>query len=82
MKNIIKKLTPEKILNRINEARIKEELALPIYSSHIKQTLFWSGLSKDKKEKIIASLRTLEADSERHVKLLKIVARNFLKNSK
>lgn len=82
MKKNIKKLAPELIIKRINEARVKEELALPIYSSHLKQTLFWSGLPKAKQEKIIANLRTLEADSEKHVKLLKIVARNFLKNSK
>ncbi|MCX6795159.1 MAG: hypothetical protein NT165_00255 [Candidatus Falkowbacteria bacterium] len=76
------KITPEFVLQRINEARIKEELAIPIYASHIKQTMFWSGISEDKQEKIIASLKVLESDSMKHSKMLKVVYNNFLKYSK
>ena len=82
MKNKNKKITPEFVLQRINEARVKEELAIPIYSSHIKQTLFWSGLPKDKQEKIISGLKILEGDSMRHSKMLQKIASNYSKNNK
>ncbi|MEI6529014.1 MAG: hypothetical protein WCN88_01240 [Candidatus Falkowbacteria bacterium] len=79
MKNKPNIMSPELVLQLINEARIKEELAIPIYTSHIKQTLFWSGLPNAKQEKIIASLKLLEADSQKHAKILKMVANNYTK---
>lgn len=79
MKNNQNKMTPELVLQLINEARVKEELAIPIYTSHIKQTMFWSGLPKAKQEKIISSLKMLEADSQKHAKILKKVANNYSK---
>jgi len=82
MKNKTNTNDIELIVQKISEARIKEELAIPIYSSHIKQTLFWSGLPKAKQEKIIAGLRILESDSEKHVGMLKIIEKNYLRNSK
>jgi|GEM_PF-1901777 len=82
MKNKINTNNNESIVQKISEARVKEELAIPIYSSHIKQTLFWSGLPEAKQAKIIAGLRILEADSEKHVKMLKIIEKNYLRNSK
>jgi len=54
------------ILNTLKEAMIKEELAVPLYASHITQTLFWSGLPEKKQQKIIAGLKVLEIESGHH----------------
>ena len=69
MKKIAKKI----ILQEIRDATIKEEMAIPLYVSHIEQTLFWSGLPKEKQKKIIDSLKILERESEAHVSMLKRV---------
>jgi hypothetical protein len=61
----------ELILDELREAMVKEELAIPLYVSHIQQTLFWSGLPADKQEKIIASLKVLDTDSEKHAQAFK-----------
>jgi hypothetical protein len=61
---------------------VAEELAIPLYTSHIKQAFFWSNLSEDKQKKIIAGLQVLEKDSKNHVKLLKKVKRIYSKNTK
>ncbi|MFZ4631795.1 MAG: hypothetical protein ACOYL8_01140 [Patescibacteria group bacterium] len=58
------------VIEKINEAMIKEELAIPLYVSHIQQSLFWSGLSKKKQETIIIGLKTLAAESKMHVTYL------------
>lgn len=56
----------EIVLEKLKEAMIKEELAIPLYVSHIEQTLFWSGLPIKKQKIVIDSLKILEADSEMH----------------
>jgi len=61
------------VIDKINEAMVKEELAIPLYVSHIEQTLFWSGLDKEKQEEIIKGLKTLALESEGHVFALKKV---------
>lgn len=77
-----KQLTSEDILFEIQEALIKEELAIPVYVSHIQQTLFWSGLTKEKQEKIVQSLMILEKESEGHVMLLKRVKELYVESIK
>lgn len=54
------------ILDKLNEAMIKEELAVPLYVSHIEQTLFWSGLPMSSQKKIIEGLKILAKESEIH----------------
>jgi len=70
------------VLQQIRQARVKEELAIPIYSSHIRQALFWSGLPLDKQKKIIERLKILEYESEAHADMLKVVENNYLKTNK
>ncbi len=65
------KLPPSAILQEIDAATMKEELALPIYADHIQSVLFWSGLPETKREKIRQSLAILLHDSQGHVRLLK-----------
>ena len=74
------KSSREEILQEIKKAKVKEELAIPLYVSHIKEVLFWSGISDDKKNKIIQSLKILETESEMHVVMLKRVEDIFIKS--
>ena len=75
----MKKSVPsQKVLQMIREAIVGEELAIPLYASHIQQTLFWSGVPKQKQEKIIEGLKILERDSKGHVLLLREVEKIYL----
>lgn len=67
------------ILAKLEEAKLQEELAIPLYVSHIQQTIFWSGLSPEKQEKIIDSLKILDVESEGHAKVLDEMIENYKK---
>ncbi len=67
------KIDKQLILDQINEARTKEELAIPLYVSHIEQAFFWSGLDNARQKKIMAGLKTLARESEKHAIILKKV---------
>lgn len=61
------------VLDKVREAMIKEELAIPLYVSHIEQTLFWSGLPSDDQKKVIAGLKILAKESQQHASYLQKV---------
>lgn len=67
----------QEIAAKIKEAMIKEELAVPVYTSHIEQTFFWSGLPLAKQKKVIAGLRILAKDSRRHAKIFERIANDY-----
>jgi hypothetical protein len=67
------KKTSQEIIDKINEARTKEELAIPLYVSHIEQAFFWSGLDKERQKKIMTGLKILARESEKHAVILKKV---------
>ena len=69
----------KQVLQEIDVAAVKEELAIPVYTSHIKSALFWSGLSEKKKEKILEGLETLSKESQGHVTLLNRVKELYMK---
>lgn len=69
-----------KVIQKIRQAKIKEEMAVPLYTSHIKEVLFWSGIADDKKDLIIKNLKTLERESEIHISMLKKVEEIFIKS--
>lgn len=73
------KIEKQSIIDSLKDAMIKEELAIPLYSSHIEQTLFWSGLPIKKQRAIIDTLKILEKESEIHAqifqKMLKIYSK-------
>jgi hypothetical protein len=69
----------ELIIGRLREAMVKEELAIPLYTSHIEQTLFWSGLPAKKQEKIIENLKTLEKESEIHARVFQQILKIYNK---
>jgi hypothetical protein len=72
-------MNKELILGELEEARIGEELAVPLYVSHIKQTIFWSGLEEEKQQKIINNLKILDVESERHAKQLEEIIEIYKK---
>ncbi len=67
------KIDHEGVLSLIREAIVKEELAIPVYDSHISAALFWSGLPEEVQREILAGLETLTHDSAGHVQLLRKV---------
>ncbi|TAK95730.1 hypothetical protein EPO05_03490 [Patescibacteria group bacterium] len=78
----MKKSEQKTILALIDEATKYEELAIPIYSSHLRSTFFLSGLDAKKQKTIQESLQTLARESEGHIVLLKRVRSLFLKQLK
>ena len=66
------------IIDTLKEAMVKEELAIPLYSSHIEQALFWSGLSAKKQKLIIDNLRILERESEIHAQSFRKILKLYL----
>lgn len=73
------KIDKEIVIEKLKEAMIKEELAIPLYTSHIKQTLFWSGLPPKKQKKIIDTLMVLEKESEIHAQIFKNILASYNK---
>jgi hypothetical protein len=59
-----------KLLAMIDDALMKEEKAMPLYSRHLKTALFWSGLSAAVREQLRIQLGILETESNRHAKVL------------
>lgn len=74
---IKKTVTDPNVLKELDDAIVQEELALPVYASHIKAAMFWSGLPAEKQEQIRAGLEILLNDSIGHVHLLKRVKRIY-----
>lgn len=67
------------IVALLNEAAVKEELAVPLYTSHITQALFWSGLPAEKQKIIIENLKILERDSAYHARAFKQMVVQYTK---
>lgn len=65
------------VLRVLDEAVLQEELALPVYSGHIKAAMFWSGLDAQSQKLIIDGLNILLRDTLMHVKALKRVRRIY-----
>ena len=77
-----KKPSKQQVLREIEDAILKEETAIPIYASHIKAAMFWSGLPDAKQEKIKAGLEVLLKDSRGHVYLLREVKKIYNKQNR
>ncbi len=55
----------------IDLALAKEEFGIPIYTAHLKNSLYWSAFSATEQKKINASLDVLHRDSRGHIRALK-----------
>ena len=65
------------VLVAIGEAIVREEMAVPLYTSHISAALFWSGLPEETQAKIIDGLKLLARESLWHIRLLRKVERIY-----
>jgi rubrerythrin len=54
------------IIEILNKALTGEEKAVPIYNKHLSSSLFWTGIEKEKSERIKKILKKLANDSSRH----------------
>ncbi len=63
-------ITNEELIAEIRSAAVKEELAIPLYDSHISAALFWSGLPTEVQAQVVAGLKVLTTESRGHVKIL------------
>lgn len=61
----------EKVLAELDKAILEEEMAIPIYSSHLATTISRSGLPDEQAEIISQNLLTLSQESLKHIGLLK-----------
>lgn len=71
-------MTKNDLIKKLDKALILEEMAVPIYNKHLKNTLFLSGYPEDVQELIKKNLKILSDDSVRHKfmieKLKKIIS--------
>lgn len=65
-------------LRQIDQAILKEEMALPVYTTHISSAVFWSGLPEKFQKEISQKLQILHDDSLRHVAMLEEVKNIYL----
>lgn len=72
-------MNKELILEKLERAMVGEEFALPLYVSHIEETIFWSGLPKEKQKQIIDSLKILNEESGMHAKAFDKIMETYKK---
>ncbi len=72
----------QKVVDEIRAATVNEDLCIPLYTSHIKQAFYWSGLDKEVREEIANGLRVLERETRWHVKALREIEKIYLESIK
>jgi hypothetical protein len=72
----------EKVMAEIDASIATEEMAIPIYASHLSAAFSWSGLSSQVQKEIVKGLKTLSRESLGHVRLLKDVRRMYKQSQK
>lgn len=82
MPNMPEEKDIKKVVDEIKAAVVYEELCIPLYTSHIKQAFYWSGLPKDVRDEIVAGLKILEKDSRWHAEALRMVEKIYIKTNK
>lgn len=63
----------EKIIQELDAAILMEEMAIPVYSSHLASTVGRIGVSEENSQRIIDDLTVLETESKKHITMLKKV---------
>ncbi len=63
-------MTEEKNIVFLEECLKVEESAIPLYTRYIGDTLFLSGFTKEKQDRLQRALKKLREDSERHRDML------------
>jgi len=74
-------LKKQELLKMLKEAYDTEEMSIPIYMRHLKSAVFWTGIDKEKTDKIRKILGELASGSEGHKKVV-VDLINEIKESK
>ena len=69
-----KKIDFQKLLN---ETIHKEELANILYTRHLKEAFYWSGIKEPESSKILNGLKNLERNSREHLLKLQVILNRF-----
>jgi rubrerythrin len=67
----------EDLIGSLREGLNAEERAIPIYTRHLQNTLFLSGLDKDFSEKIRNTLLRLAEESIQHERIFKALIKHI-----
>lgn len=59
-------MNKKEIIKHLKEALIAEEKSIPIYTKHLDSAVFWTGLDREKSEKIKSILSELARGSMIH----------------
>lgn len=59
-------MSKAEIVKMLKEALLGEEKAVPIYNKHLAAAVFWSGVKKEKGQRIKEILSQLANDSKKH----------------
>ena len=66
-------MTREELIGRLKQLRDEEELAIPIYTQHLKSTFFLSSFKPETREEIKSMLLTLAEESETHARMFEAI---------
>jgi rubrerythrin len=72
-------ISKKEALEIFKNAKFAEEKAIPIYTKHLSSALFWTGMGREKIQKIKEALDTLAKESKVHIELTEFLI-NFIKN--
>lgn len=63
-------ISKKELLSILEDAKIAEEKAIPIYAKHISSAVFWTGIKQEDIDKIKGTLHTLADESKKHKKMV------------
>jgi hypothetical protein len=60
----------EELLNMLEDAKVAEEKAIPIYTRHLSSAVFWTGLEEERVKRMKILLNQLSKESQGHIKVV------------
>ncbi len=72
----------EELLRILKDAMISEEKAIPILTRHLRSAVFWTGMDKEKTEKVKSVLRQLAEESEGHKRVMETLINRITKEKR
>ena len=75
-------ISKKELLTILKNARLAEEKLIPILNRHLRSAVFWTGVDKEKIEKMNAILTQLAVESEGHERLTEYLIGRLEKEDK
>ncbi len=75
-------ITKEELIKKIKSDINTEESGVALYTKHLKDTLFFSGISKEKRKRIVELLDRLADESRIHEKTMKALLSRIIKSDR